>query len=370
MITPCPSHRRPFIPPPNLKGIFAGSGNAGMGDPYIARAVVDLVQKPPHQVSLMYLGTATYDIDKFRENQTKSFLKLGCHVRSLDVANNNNNNNNNESSESPPLSLEDMAEAVDKADIILVSGGNTQYAVDRWKYLGLDELLKDASLQGTVMCGGSAGAICWFDGGHSDSMDPDTYRVPMLEKFQPEPTIQKISEKESSQTKKAAVARSAYFDEGTNTIMSNPQEGAVKEWEYIRVEGLSILPGLICPHFDRVQSNGIARMIDFDSMMKRHSSELGIGIDHYAALEIDGEDFRILSIPGQKGSIGDAGDEPGTGTPGAWIKYVDESGTLQSMVCPSRGKVKDLLQMVDDNTRFLLDERVELCRKQNPGPMQ
>jgi len=27
-----------------------------------------------------------------------------------------------------------------------------------------------------VIAGGSAGAICWFDGGHSDSMDPCTYK--------------------------------------------------------------------------------------------------------------------------------------------------------------------------------------------------
>lgn len=33
---------------------------------------------------------------------------------------------------------------------------------------------------GAVLTGGSAGAICWFDGGHSDSMDPATYKNNML----------------------------------------------------------------------------------------------------------------------------------------------------------------------------------------------
>ena len=51
-----------------------------------------------------------------------------------------------------------MEEAVEKADIILVSGGNTLYAVDRWTYLGLDELLRGAAHRGKVMAGGSAGA--------------------------------------------------------------------------------------------------------------------------------------------------------------------------------------------------------------------
>ena len=26
--------------------------------------------------------------------------------------------------------------------------------------------------RGCVLCGGSAGCICWFDGGHSDSLAP------------------------------------------------------------------------------------------------------------------------------------------------------------------------------------------------------
>ncbi len=33
---------------------------------------------------------------------------------------------------------------------------------------------------GVVMTGGSFGAICWFDAGHSDSMDPATYKNSML----------------------------------------------------------------------------------------------------------------------------------------------------------------------------------------------
>jgi len=38
--------------------------------------------------------------------------------------------------------------------------------------LGIDNQIKEAVKRGVVISGGSAGAICWFDGGHSDSMDP------------------------------------------------------------------------------------------------------------------------------------------------------------------------------------------------------
>ena len=39
-----------------------------------------------------------------------------------------------------------------------------------WRRLGVDALLKAAYEKGTVLSGISAGAICWFDSGHSDSM--------------------------------------------------------------------------------------------------------------------------------------------------------------------------------------------------------
>ncbi|KAL7524143.1 hypothetical protein ACHAXR_001016, partial [Thalassiosira sp. AJA248-18] len=335
-ITPCPSYRRPFNPNPSLRGIFAGSGSASMSTPYMAQAVVDLTKRSPQDVSLLYIGTASYDIAKFRNKQTNLFSKMGVTVESLNVAN-------------QFVEKDDMEEAVDKADIILVSGGNTLYAIDRWSYLGLDELLKGAAHRGKVMAGGSAGAICWFDGGHSDSDDPDTYRLAMLKNFESnaDPSSELIQGEED------------VVDESINS-------GDSKDWEYIRVEGLGIWPGLVCPHYDRIQSNGVPRMTDFDSMMKRHPYELGIGIDHHAALEVDGDDFRILAIPGETGSVKLEDSEDNV--PGAWIKYVDEEGTVHSKSCPRNGKVTDLLQMVEDPQKHLLldQQKVELCRKENP----
>eukprot|EP01052_Picozoa_sp_SAG31_P018987 SAG31_NODE_1367_length_8615_cov_12.875763_4_plen_73_part_00 len=39
--------------------------------------------------------------------------------------------------------------------------------------------------------------------------------------------------------------------------------GDVAGWEYIRIPCLGLLPGLCCPHHDRVQSNGVLRADDF-----------------------------------------------------------------------------------------------------------
>ena len=55
-----------------------------------------------------------------------------------------------------------------------MSGGNTLFATDRWRRLGMDERIREAGARGAVLAGGSAGGISWFDGGQSDSMDPRT----------------------------------------------------------------------------------------------------------------------------------------------------------------------------------------------------
>lgn len=57
-------------------------------------------------------------------------------------------------------------------DIIYVGGGNTKSMMALWKAWGLDTLLKQAYEQGTVLCGVSAGAICWFEQGITDSVWP------------------------------------------------------------------------------------------------------------------------------------------------------------------------------------------------------
>lgn len=49
----------------------------------------------------------------------------------------------------------------------------------------------------------------------------------------------------------------------------------ISPWEYVRVPCLGLLPGLVCPHYDRVQSNGVLRATDFQGMLKRHSGEHG-----------------------------------------------------------------------------------------------
>jgi dipeptidase E len=134
-------------PPTHLRGIFAGCGTL-LNHPDMAPHVIKLTGKPIRDVTLVYLGTASYDLPEKRENQTSWYSENGCTVIALDVV-----------LKAPPTAW--MQECIERADIILVSGGNTSFAMRRWKRLGLDVMMREACLgpRRVVMAGGSAGAI-------------------------------------------------------------------------------------------------------------------------------------------------------------------------------------------------------------------
>ena len=58
-------------------------------------------------------------------------------------------------------------------DAIIVSGGNTLNMLAIWKAQGIDTVLRKAYNKGIVLAGGSAGGLCWFDGGTTDSHPKD-----------------------------------------------------------------------------------------------------------------------------------------------------------------------------------------------------
>ncbi len=54
-------------------------------------------------------------------------------------------------------------------DAIYVGGGNTANMLAIWRIHGVDRALRGAWERGVVLAGPSAGAICWFEGGTTDS---------------------------------------------------------------------------------------------------------------------------------------------------------------------------------------------------------
>jgi dipeptidase E len=70
----------------------------------------------------------------------------------------------------PPAGLRELVLA---QDVIYVSGGNTANALAIWRAHGFDAILREAWEAGIVLTGWSAGMICWFEAGVTDSFSPE-----------------------------------------------------------------------------------------------------------------------------------------------------------------------------------------------------
>jgi peptidase E len=71
-----------------------------------------------------------------------------------------------------PWPPEDLRDLVLSQDAIAVSGGNTANMLALWRVHGIDALLREAWERGIVLWGASAGMICWFEAGVTDSFGP------------------------------------------------------------------------------------------------------------------------------------------------------------------------------------------------------
>lgn len=266
----------------NLRACIAGSGADFFSTPEGAAcllrasghlcpsAATASVSPPPF---IAYIGTATYDVKQPEEKQMHLLRDyFGCHVFPIRVA------------DLKITRVSDDAEDFlrHKADIIFVSGGNTSYAIRRWEETGLATILQEIVSQSVsgpssgrtnalgrplTLAGGSAGAICWCTSGHSDSANPMTYVMPSL---------------------LHATGRAAEID----------HESKSTSWMFIRVHGLDIFPGFLCPHYDTIGDNGVSREEDFSKMLRRHVVERGVGLDHWAALVLKGDgSYEVVVIP-------------------------------------------------------------------------
>ncbi|KAG5484603.1 hypothetical protein CUR178_07194 [Leishmania enriettii] len=298
----------------SIRACLAGSGYGAFGEPATIEHLISLVATPKTGVvSVAYVGTASYDLPEGQKEQTSLLVQRGCNVRAISVAD-----------PSVKAVKDDDAHFIEReADIVLVSGGNTLYAVRRWEETGLAQLLRDAAARQVVLAGGSAGAICWFTSGHSDSADPATYLQPSL----------KMAALKAGLVPQDQIAKT----EAELTELST-------SWSYIRTHGLNILPGLMCPHFDVTQGNGVRREEDFTKMLKRHHTERGMGVDHWALLILKGDGtYENVALPG-KTRVATPGDpSPNATVPGIFILDVVD-GAVQRRRMPTTGRLSDLLR--------------------------
>lgn len=104
-----------------------------------------------------FVGTASGDAQSFSERFYAAFGCLPCTPTELSLF-------------KPPTA--DIRSFVMEQDVIYVGGGNTRNMLALWREWGLDAILREAWLAGVVMAGISAGSICWFEQGLSDSVIP------------------------------------------------------------------------------------------------------------------------------------------------------------------------------------------------------
>jgi len=69
----------------------------------------------------------------------------------------------------PMPNVTDPEDLLMSQDVIFVGGGSVANMVAVWRVHGIDEILRKAWQAGIVLAGSSAGGICWFEGGTTDS---------------------------------------------------------------------------------------------------------------------------------------------------------------------------------------------------------
>ena len=117
----------------------------------IEKYIVD--QSDKTNPSICFIPTATGDDAQYIENFYKAFDSLNCKTSHIDFF-------------KRTINLENH---ISDQDIIFVGGGNTKSMLAVWRDWELDKILHKAYMKGTIMSGVSAGAICWFERGITDS---------------------------------------------------------------------------------------------------------------------------------------------------------------------------------------------------------
>ena len=137
----------------NIIAIGGGGFGRSLGNLSIERYIISIssVDKP----KVCFIPTASGDNDLYKLNFYRAFSKLNCITSHLDFFNRTINIENH----------------ILNQDIIYVGGGNTKSMLAVWREWSLDKILKDAYSKGIIMSGVSAGAICWFDKGVTDSYE-------------------------------------------------------------------------------------------------------------------------------------------------------------------------------------------------------
>ena len=144
----------------NIVAIGGGGFGRSLGELKIEKYITSLVKKD--RPKICFIPTASGDNDLYKLNFYRAFSKLNCITSHLDFFSR----------------TESLEKKILNQDIIYVGGGNTKSMLAVWKEWNLPYILKIGYEKGIVMSGVSAGAICWFDKGITDSF---SYKLEIID---------------------------------------------------------------------------------------------------------------------------------------------------------------------------------------------
>jgi len=123
-----------------------------------------LAQTRKRTPAVCFLATASGDADAYIEKFYAAFKSHPCRPTHL------------------PLfrRTPDLKQVLLTQDVIYVGGGNTKSMLAVWRDWGLDAHLRQAWERGIVLGGASAGSICWFEHGVTDSIVGPLTALPCL----------------------------------------------------------------------------------------------------------------------------------------------------------------------------------------------
>jgi peptidase E len=124
--------------------------------PTLTRYVLELAGKP--RPKILFVPTASGDATAYLLTFYQAMAGVECEPSHLLLFN---------------RTVDDIDAFVRSQDIVMVGGGNTANMLAIWRLHGVDDALRTAYQSGTVLTGWSAGCICWFEAGITDSFTPE-----------------------------------------------------------------------------------------------------------------------------------------------------------------------------------------------------
>lgn len=145
--------------------ILATSGGHRVGDrtrvtfgPLVHHAV-ELARVAGRRPRVMYVGTAIGDAEHFASRMAEAARLADFELTPLALF--------------PMPNITDIEAAVLAQDVVWVMGGSVANLLAVWRVHGLDTVFRRAWQAGVVLSGVSAGSLCWFQGGTTDSFGPE-----------------------------------------------------------------------------------------------------------------------------------------------------------------------------------------------------